>query len=111
MTDSPVDHHQHRELSIDQQLALKTAATRLEREFASTFGVETIGRYARVRLRVVRRERGRSQLPATRCGCGYAWMGTCRSMSSRLTRSSMSSRIGRTPSRPCPAGSSRTHSS
>jgi protein-tyrosine-phosphatase len=45
MTDSPVDHHQRRELSIDQQLALKTAATRLEREFASTFGVETIERF------------------------------------------------------------------
>jgi hypothetical protein len=33
MTDSPVTHHLRRDLSIDQQLALKTAATRLEREF------------------------------------------------------------------------------
>ena len=45
MTDSPVDHHQDPEPSIDQKLALKTAATRLEREYASTFGVETIDRF------------------------------------------------------------------
>ncbi len=45
MTDSPVDHHQDPEPSIDQELALKTAATRLEREYASTFGVETIDRF------------------------------------------------------------------
>jgi protein-tyrosine-phosphatase len=40
-----VDHHRHPEPSIDQKLALKTAATRLEREYASTFGVETIDRF------------------------------------------------------------------
>jgi arsenate reductase (thioredoxin) len=45
VTDSPVDHHQDPEPSIDQELALKTAATRLEREYASTFGVETIDRF------------------------------------------------------------------
>jgi arsenate reductase len=33
------------DLSIDQQLALKTAATRLARDFRGTFGVETIDRF------------------------------------------------------------------
>ena len=33
------------DLSIDQQLALRTAATRLQREFDGTFGVETIERF------------------------------------------------------------------
>jgi protein-tyrosine-phosphatase len=41
MTSTPAAHA-HRELSIDQQLGLRTAATRLQREFADTFGVETI---------------------------------------------------------------------
>ena len=45
MTGSPVTHHLRRDLSIDQQLALKTAATRLERAFDGTFGVETIERF------------------------------------------------------------------
>ena len=45
MTDSPVTHHLRRDLSIDQQLALKTAANRLEREFDGVFGVETIERF------------------------------------------------------------------
>ncbi|HVQ49486.1 MAG TPA: arsenate reductase ArsC [Mycobacterium sp.] len=45
MTDSPVTHHLRRDLSIDQRLALKTAATRLEREFDGVFGVETIERF------------------------------------------------------------------
>jgi arsenate reductase (thioredoxin) len=45
MTDSPVTHHLRRELSIDQQLAIKTAAARLEREFDNTFGVDTIERF------------------------------------------------------------------
>lgn len=45
MTDSPVTHQLRGDLSIDQQLALKTAATRLESEFADTFGTETIERY------------------------------------------------------------------
>lgn len=47
MTDS-TDTHQLRDgLSIDQQLALKTAATRLESEFAETFGSQTIERFLR----------------------------------------------------------------
>lgn len=45
MTDSPPIHHLARDLSIDQQLALKTAATRLERDFDGTLGVETIERF------------------------------------------------------------------
>src|SRR5258705_2176262 len=45
MTDSPVTHHLRHDLSIDQQLALKTAATRLERDFDDTFGVDTIERF------------------------------------------------------------------
>ncbi|MCP9271473.1 arsenate reductase ArsC [Mycolicibacterium arenosum] len=34
--------HPHRDLSIDQKLAIKTAAARLEKDFADMFGVETI---------------------------------------------------------------------
>ncbi|WKG03933.1 arsenate reductase ArsC [Mycolicibacterium sp. HK-90] len=45
MTDSPVTHRLRPDLSIDQQLALKTAATRLESEFTETFGAETIERF------------------------------------------------------------------
>ncbi|WP_306358296.1 MULTISPECIES: arsenate reductase ArsC [unclassified Nocardia] len=47
MTESPVTEPDHRraELSIDQKLPLKTAATRLQSEFATTFGVETIERF------------------------------------------------------------------
>jgi arsenate reductase len=45
MTESPVTHHLRQDLSIDQQLALKTAATRLRREFDAIFGVETIERF------------------------------------------------------------------
>lgn len=47
MTDSPASlvKHPHRDLSIDQQHALTTAATRLERDFADTFSVETIERF------------------------------------------------------------------
>lgn len=45
MTDSPVTHQLRDDLSIDQKLALRTAATRLEIEFADTFGAETIERY------------------------------------------------------------------
>jgi arsenate reductase len=37
--------HAVRELTIDQSLALKTAATRLKDEFEGTFGVETIERF------------------------------------------------------------------
>lgn len=45
MNDSPAALRPHRDLSVDQQLALKTAATRLEREFGDSFGVETIERF------------------------------------------------------------------
>ena len=45
MTETPVTHHLRDDLSIDQQLALKTAATRLRTEFGDTFGVETIERF------------------------------------------------------------------
>ncbi|MBZ4504455.1 arsenate reductase ArsC [Mycobacterium avium subsp. hominissuis] len=45
MTDSPVTHQLRHDLSIDQQLALRTAAARLEAEFADTFGTETIERF------------------------------------------------------------------
>ena len=45
MTESPVAHHLRRDLSIDQQLALKTAATRLQCDFDGTFGIETIERF------------------------------------------------------------------
>ncbi|MDY6996180.1 MAG: arsenate reductase ArsC [Actinomycetota bacterium] len=47
MTDSPVSFKRHTrpDLSIDQQHALLTAATRLQREFDGTFGVETIERF------------------------------------------------------------------
>jgi arsenate reductase (thioredoxin) len=37
--------HCHPDLSIDQQLALRTAATNLTREFDGTFGTETIDRF------------------------------------------------------------------
>jgi arsenate reductase len=47
MTDSPASltTHARRDLSIDQRHALKTAATRLQIEFADVFGVETIERF------------------------------------------------------------------
>ncbi|WP_406279271.1 arsenate reductase ArsC [Nocardia sp. NBC_00881] len=47
MSESPVTHavHVRDDLTIDQQLALKTAATRLQREFDGTFGIETIQRF------------------------------------------------------------------
>lgn len=37
--------HLRSDLSIDQQLALKTAAVRLENEFTDSFGIETIERF------------------------------------------------------------------
>jgi hypothetical protein len=37
--------HQHPDLSIDHRLALRTAATRLQADFAEHFGVETIERF------------------------------------------------------------------
>lgn len=46
MTDNIVTpEHLHDDLSIDQRLALKTAATRLQTEFSDIFGVETIERF------------------------------------------------------------------
>jgi len=47
MTDSPASLTRHvaRNLSVDQQLALRTAATTLQGEFSDTFGVETIERF------------------------------------------------------------------
>ena len=47
MTDSPASLTRQvpRDLSVDQQLALRTAATRLQGEFSDTFGVETIERF------------------------------------------------------------------
>ncbi len=47
MTESPAQyaHHPHADLSIDQRLAMRTAATRLQREFGKHFGVETIERF------------------------------------------------------------------
>ncbi|MGN2638994.1 arsenate reductase ArsC [Nocardia takedensis] len=47
MPESPVAPaaYAREDLSIDQQLALKTAATRLQTEFADTFGIETIERF------------------------------------------------------------------
>lgn len=43
MTDTEHDHHPH--LSVDQRLALHTAASRLHAEFDGTFGQETIERF------------------------------------------------------------------
>ncbi|WP_330180813.1 arsenate reductase ArsC [Nocardia sp. NBC_01503] len=45
MAESPVTDYQRTDLTIDQKLALRTAATRLQEEFATTFGVETIERF------------------------------------------------------------------
>ena len=45
MSDSPAALRPHRDLSIDQRHALTTAATRLERDFGDSFGVETIERF------------------------------------------------------------------
>ncbi len=47
MTESPagLSTHLRKDLSIDQKLALKTAATRLQTEFTNMFGVETIERF------------------------------------------------------------------
>ncbi len=45
MSDNLTTKHLRSDLSIDQKLALKTAATRLEKDFADMFGVETIERF------------------------------------------------------------------
>ena len=47
MTETPVTSPRRGDLSVDQQLALTTAATRLETEFTGTFGTETIDRFLR----------------------------------------------------------------
>ncbi|MBF6100518.1 arsenate reductase ArsC [Nocardia cyriacigeorgica] len=44
MTESPATHLRQ-DLTIDQQHALKTAATRLQGEFDGTFGIDTIERF------------------------------------------------------------------
>jgi protein-tyrosine-phosphatase len=44
MTESSADYLRH-DLSIDHQLALRTAASRLQNEFGDMFGVETIERF------------------------------------------------------------------
>ena len=47
MTDALAHDHPyfHQDLSVDQQLALRTAAYRLAREFDGTYGTETIERF------------------------------------------------------------------
>jgi arsenate reductase (thioredoxin) len=45
MTDRPVTHQLPDDLSMDTQLALRTAATRLQHDFADLFGVEIIERF------------------------------------------------------------------
>ena len=48
MTDNITEslaHHHHNDLSIDQRLALRTAATQLLQDFDGIFGVETIERF------------------------------------------------------------------
>ncbi|WP_280505903.1 arsenate reductase ArsC, partial [Nocardia farcinica] len=47
MSDSPVAHARYlrEDLTVDQKVALATAATRLGREFDGVFGIETIERF------------------------------------------------------------------
>ena len=47
MTESPVAYamHNRRKLSVDQQLALRTATTRLDREFGDMVGMEVIEQF------------------------------------------------------------------
>jgi arsenate reductase len=45
MTETPAYDYLHQDLSVDQQLALRTAAVRLAREFDGTYGPETIERF------------------------------------------------------------------
>jgi arsenate reductase len=45
MTEHATTSHLRDDLSIDQKLALKTAATRLQKEFGEMFGEETIERF------------------------------------------------------------------
>ena len=57
MTDSPVPlaAHPHPDLSIDSQLALRNAASRLHAEFGEHFGDETIERFLNSAVRPIRR--------------------------------------------------------
>ncbi|PRC49234.1 phosphotyrosine protein phosphatase, partial [Mycobacterium sp. ITM-2017-0098] len=45
MSDTAASTHQRPDLSIDQKLALRTAATRLATDFSEMFGIETIERF------------------------------------------------------------------
>jgi arsenate reductase (thioredoxin) len=45
VTDNIIEHDPRSDLSIDQRLAMKTAAGQLQREFDGVFGVETIERF------------------------------------------------------------------
>lgn len=54
----------HRNLSIDQQLALRTAATHLRRQFDGTFGEETIERFLNSSYDQFMRPQHHPQLPA-----------------------------------------------
>jgi protein-tyrosine-phosphatase len=47
MTENATSSHLRDDLSIDQKLALKTAGTRLAKDFAEMFGAETIERFLR----------------------------------------------------------------
>ena len=63
--ETPMTETYHRaDLSIDQTLALKRAATRLSGEFDGTFGKETIDRFLHSLLRGVRRPGDHPQLPS-----------------------------------------------
>jgi arsenate reductase (thioredoxin) len=56
------------DLSVDQHVALRTAATGLQREFDGTFGVETIDRFLLSSYDPIRREGNVPQLPAAARG-------------------------------------------
>lgn len=45
MTDNMTEHHLSSDLSIDQRLAMKTAASQLQKEFDGVIGLETIERF------------------------------------------------------------------
>ncbi len=60
MTDTPVTHHLRRDLSIDQQLALKTAATRLQREYRRNLRSRN---HRTIPALVLRPIRGRATIP------------------------------------------------
>ena len=60
----PCPFPDHPGITLDQEVALKAAATRLAREFDGTFGEATIERFLHSSLRRVRRRRGRGELLA-----------------------------------------------